>query len=320
MVSQDLAIGVYFSANDAVYEWAVAFLNSFRAYNHNLRLILIPFNEQCEKLLQLKQQYDFEVYSDPVFQQLEAIGEAFELGYAPTGPYWFRRYASFWGPLDRFMYLDARQVVLADLKPLIESLDRLEFDFLYYDCALDQVYESGSFRQTILRQGRGRGFNSGRWISRKGLFSIEEFERLAVEALKIRDQLNRRNTDQAFINYCCDSSAIRLGHLAEVVGGICQNGWARQSGAIYQSGGSFYLWDYGGLDHKKQVILLHWAGYKLNAFFPHRKIFERFRFQNASLLSWGCQASFWLLQGLRQPANLLRENRIFNTLYHQFKG
>jgi len=224
------SIGTYFSANDIVYDWAIAFLNSFRTFNPDLRLILIPFNNQCDRLLQLKEKYNFEVYIDSSFARLEAIGQAFELGHTPTGPYWFRRYASFWGPLDRFMYLDARQVVLADLKPFIGSIDHYGFDFLHYDCAIDQVYAPGILRQELLRQGKGRGFNSGRWISRKGLFSIEEFEQFATDALQIRDQLNPRNTDQAFINYCCDMKPIRYGHLAEVVGGVCQQGWARQRG------------------------------------------------------------------------------------------
>lgn len=115
-------MGVYFSANDAVYDWAIAFLNSFREFNPDLRLLLIPFNEECDRLLKLQDTYNFEIYTDPSFERLEAIGKAFELGHTPTGPYWFRRYAAFWGPCDRFMYLDARQVVLADLKPTIQAL------------------------------------------------------------------------------------------------------------------------------------------------------------------------------------------------------
>jgi hypothetical protein len=275
-VLKNSAIGVYFSANDVVYDWTIAFLNSFRTFNPELRLILIPFNEQCDRLLKLQTQYNFEVYNDPSFLRLEAIGKAFELGHTPTGHYWFRRYAAFWGPLDRFMYLDARQVVLANLIPLITALDEFSFDFLHYDCAINQVYEPGEFRQQLLRQGKGRGFLSGLWASRKGVFSLEEFEKLAVEALKIRDQLNPRNTDQAFINYCCDIKPVVSGHFAEVMGGICQNAWARQSGHIYKEKEKYYLWDYGGLNHKKQVILIHWAGYKWTDYFPHKFILLSF--------------------------------------------
>ncbi|MFN6481892.1 MULTISPECIES: hypothetical protein [unclassified Nostoc] len=313
------SIGVYFSANDVVYDWTIAFLNSFRTFNPDLRLILIPFNEQCDRLLKLSDTYNFEVYTDSSFSRLEAIGQAFELGYTPTGPYWFRRYASFWGVLEYFMYLDARQIVLAELKTFIEAVETLKFDFLHYDCAIDQVYELGAFRQELLRQDRGRGFLSGLWASRKGLFSIEEFELLAEGALKIRDQLNPRNTDQTFINYCCDMKPVRYGHLAEVIGGICQNGWARQSGKIYQKDGKYYLWDYGGLDHNKRVILIHWAGYRLNILMPHKYLFYRYLlvgmpFKKMASFYW---MFVWNLLILI-PIETCRRQRFFNITYHNF--
>jgi hypothetical protein len=321
IVINNLEIGVYFSANDVVYDWTIAFLNSFRKFNPNLRLILIPFNQQCDRLLELQTKYNFEVFIDPSFDRLEAIGQAFELGYTPTGPYWFRRYAPFWGPLDRFMYLDARQVVLADLTPLITALDESSFDFLYYDCAIDQVYEPGAFRQQVLRQGKGRGFNSGRWAARKGLFSIDEFELLATEALKIRNQLNPRNTDQAFINYCCDMKPMVSGHFAEVIGGICQNGWARQPGHIYQKGDKFYRWDYGGLDHKRQIILIHWAGYQWNDFFPEKLLLISFFAKQQNHLS--LFLTYVTLLSISLPKLFLKSlisQRKINNFYHYQKN
>ncbi len=66
-MSQEQNIGVYFSASDKVYDWTMAFLNSFLTFNPNLRLILIPFNEQCDRILQLQTQYNFEVDVDPSF-------------------------------------------------------------------------------------------------------------------------------------------------------------------------------------------------------------------------------------------------------------
>jgi hypothetical protein len=321
VVMKNSEFGVYFSANDVVYDWTIAFLNSFRKFNPNLRLILIPFNKHCDRLLQLQSKYNFEVFIDPSFDRLEAIGQAFELGHTPTGPYWFRRYSPFWGPCDRFLYLDARQVVLSDLTPLISALDEFDFEFLHYDCAIDQVYQQGEFRQELLRQGKGRGFLSGLWAARKGLFSIEEFELLAADALKLREQLNPRNTDQAFINYCCDIKALRYGHFAEVLGSICENAWARQSGTVYQSDGIYRLWDYGGQDHKKQVVLMHWAGHKLRSTMPNHHLFDRYFSKEMSLLD----VAIFRMKNIYDYLSLstisaVRENRIINILYHQLKA
>lgn len=313
-------IGVYFLGNDVVYDWAIAFLNSFRTFNPDLPLYLIPFNDDFDRLLSLKDTYNFHIYIDDSFSRLEAIGEAFELGYTKTGPYWFRRYAAFWGPLEKFMYLDTRQVILADIKPYIQALEQFDFDFLHYDCAIDQVYEVGEFRRKMLRQGRGRGFLSGLWASRRGLFSLEEFERLGEEALKIREQLNPRNTDQAFINYCCDMKPVRYGHFAEVIGGVCQDGWARKQGKIYQQDGKYFLWDYGGLDHKKQLFLLHWAGYQSPFAAPKWKLFYRYitqkeQLQNRILLY--LKSRFYSC--VYKTIGILRKNRLINQFYHQLK-
>jgi hypothetical protein len=309
-------IGVYFLGNDVVYDWAIAFLNSFRTFNPDLPLYLIPFNDDCDRLLSLKDTYNFHIYIDDSFSRLEAIGEAFELGYTKTGPYWFRRYAAFWGPLEKFMYLDTRQVILADIKPYIQALEQFDFDFLHYDCAIDQVYEVGEFRRKMLRQGRGRGFLSGLWASRRGLFSLEEFERLGEEALKIREQLNPRNTDQAFINYCCDMKPVRYGHFAEVIGGVCQDGWARKQGKIYQQDGIYFLWDYGGLDHNKQVILLHWAGYKIQGYLPCWEVLYYWRYYKTSFLHAKIKTIFSSFKYFFLFCyRLLRTNRHIHSLY-----
>jgi len=312
--------GIYFLANDVVYDWTIAFLNSFRTFNPDLPLYLIPFNDDCDRVLSLKDTYNFDIYTDESFSRLEAIGEAFELGYTKTGPYWFRRYAAFWGPVEKFMYLDTRQVILADLKPYIQALEEFDFDFLHYDCAIDQVYEVGEFRRNMLRRGGGRGFNSGRWASYRGLFSLEEFEQLGEKALQIREQLNPRNTDQAFINYCCDMKPVRYGHVAEVMGGICQDGWARKQGTIYKQNGKYFLWDYGGIYHNNQLILLHWAGYNLDPLIPFYEILLSFSLQNKSVLIT-CFVNLKSLfkRAINFPFNKLRKNRWINMSYHSLK-
>ena len=310
--------GVYFSANDVVYDWALAFLNSFRMFNPELRLLLIPFNDDCDRLLKLQDIYQFEIYTDPAFEQLEAIGQAFELGQTATGPYWFRRYAAFWGPCDRFMYLDARQVILASLSPIIRALDVYDFDLLHFDCAVDQVYEPSELRRSLLRQGKANGFNSGRWAARKGLFTLEDFEQLSEKALRLRQQLNLRNTDQAFINYCCDHKPLRSAHAAEVLGGICHTSWARQSGHVYLENGQYYLWDYGGLDHKKRYVLMHWAGYSMQSALPNRVILDSFRYRHLTFIQRKiCLLRSFLFSLLQSLKTSVKSNRVVNQTYHR---
>lgn len=269
--------GVYFSANDHVYSWTLALLRSFRKYNPDLQMYWIPFNEDSEKIEGLAEEFSFKTFIDPSFAELEKLGKAYELGYSQNGRYWFRRYAAFWGPLDYFIYLDARKVILDDLSHVLELLMGENYDFLYHDLAPDQVYEPGPLRRKFISDKGARSFLSGFWASRNQLFSREELLTLGNESLKHRDQLNPRNTDQAFINYCVDSRPeLKTGHIAELLGGYIHQGWAGQRGKVYQKQQNYYLWDYGGLDHKKKILLLHWAGYHWNDHLPQSHILNKF--------------------------------------------
>lgn len=307
-------IGVYFSANDAVYDWAVAFLNSFRQFNPELELFLIPFDDKYSKLNSLSSKYNFNVYLDTSFTRLEKIGLSLELGYSSYGPNWFRRYAAFWGPLDHFMYIDARFVILSDLKPFLQLLGQTGNDLLYNDTAIDQVYNYGPLRTELINNGKSKGFLSGAWTSKKGTFTLEEFEQYGKEALKYRNQLNARNSDQAFINYCCDRKSIKLVKQSELVEDFCHCAWAGQGGHIYiDSSLQYRLWNYGGLDHKKRLFLLHWAGYPLSPIMPESALFLKFSdYSFVKKIIFRFKVVFLLPQ-------LLIRNRHINQLYHRLK-
>ena len=275
-----MSAGVYFSANDRVLPWARCFLRSFRKRHPDLPLGLIPFNAETEVLAQLADEFHFQIFEpDPAFERLEAIGDRLEGGHSiGVGRYWYRRYAAFLkdAPFERFVYLDVRQLVLGSLQPYFDALAE-GLDFVYYDTALNQVYEPGPVRRDFLLQGKARGFNSGRWASRKGLFTLEDFERYTDQLVAIRDQMNPRNTDQFFINYACDLQGVRYGQVADFDGGLCQQGWAGQRGTPYQdNSGDWRLWDYGGLEHRRKLMLLHWAGYPLESWIPHFGMLTRF--------------------------------------------
>lgn len=269
--------GVYFSANDEVLQWTLPFLTSFRSHNPTMPLCLIPFDTNIEGILSLSDKFSFTIYEDESFFELEAIGRKLELGHASYGPNWFRRYAAFWGPFEDFIYLDARQVILSDLTEFLKATSTYDLDLVYYDTVLNQVYEPGPFRISALKSGYARGFNSGRWASRKGLFTLDLFRERLQEQLVLRSQLNQRNTDQAFINHCCDTERVRMAKISDLLGDVVCSGWARQPGQPYQDeSGIWRLWDHGGTEHKLRLILMHWAGYSAEDLLPNAALLRRF--------------------------------------------
>ncbi len=54
-------LGIYCLANDKVLDWMIAFLKSLRTYEPSRKLIVIPFDENIEKLSRLANKYN----SDP---------------------------------------------------------------------------------------------------------------------------------------------------------------------------------------------------------------------------------------------------------------
>lgn len=318
MQNSDARIGVFVLANDRVFDWLSAFLTSFRLYNPGLPLRLIPFDEQSSRCESLVRQAGGDVYrDDAAFERLEQIGRSLEIGTTTAGPHWFRRFAAFDGPFEVFAYLDCRMVVLADLTDFLAAAATFDVPLVHYDTAINQVYSDGPLRRDFCRQGLGHGFLSGIWASRKGLFSLEQMEAAGEELMAVRDQMNPRNTDQFFLNYLCDSHGLRACHLADLDSRFAHSAWANDRGAVYEDGGGVWRkWDFGGLQHRRQMLFLHWAGIQLHPAMPHFWLHRRFRRPRRGPLGL---LSDCASMAVGKIGHALRGNRWLNTAYHRIR-
>jgi len=313
--------GAYVLANDKVYEWTVAFLESFREHNPDLPLHLIPFDERCDRISCLRSTYQFQFFRHDSFDVLESIGEQLELGVTPIGPHWFRRFASFWGPLDEFIYLDCRMVVLADVAPLTGALEAYDCDFLHFEGGLDQVYDPGPVRTKLVVEQQAQGFNSGRWITKKGTFSPKEMKEAAAELVQHRDQMNRRNTDQFFLNYLVHTSDVRYASVHDLMPEVSRLTWPRIPGTIYRDDGQYRVWSYGRPEHDTRVVLMHWAGIGRSPGMERRWLFRRFWFRSKSRLE---TARLWIRELVLLPILVvwgwLERRRWVHEMYGAVRG
>lgn len=319
MRSSGQQVGVYVLANDKVFDWLAAFVNSFRVHNPTLSLLLIPFDEMSFRCEALVREAGGDVWRDePAFERLERIGGALEIGKTASGPHWFRRFAAFDGPFDAFAYLDCRMLVLADISPFAAAARAYDVPLIHYDAVINQVYNDGPIRSRFCREGLGHGFSSNIWASHKGLFSLEQMEAAAEELVAVRDQMNPRNTDQFFLNYLCDSHGLRVCHIADLDSRLAHCAWAYDRGTLYQDeDGIWRKWDFGGLQHRRQMIFLHWAGIQLHPAMPHFSVYSRFRRPGRGPLARLVES----VSGLAGKAmNRLRGNRTLNLLYHRVRG
>lgn len=307
--------GVYVLANDAVLPWTRSFVRSFRAYNPDLPLCLIPFDDASTACAALVREAGGSVLADDDrFQRLERVGAALERGHTTYGHHWFRRYLAFEGHYDRFLYLDTRIVVLSDLRPILHTLAAADLDVVHFDAWLNQVYRQGPLRTEFVRRGGGHGFLSGMWASRRGLFSLTQMETAGAELVAVRDQMNARNTDQFFINYLCDVHHVRMAHYADLDERVAHVCWAGDGHAVYRDGqGTWRKWAFGQPDHTRTVPFVHWAGFRRSPAMPLFHLHDRFQVRRYRLP----RRILGALRGVPgKVLEILRANRFVNAAYH----
>src|SRR5690242_11964430 len=97
-VSNDVKppLGVYFLANDRVLHWTIACLESLRIQEPDARLVLIPFNQQVDRIVALRDRYRFEVFDPPELAALDDVGARF-FPSQQVPRHTFRKFAVFWG-------------------------------------------------------------------------------------------------------------------------------------------------------------------------------------------------------------------------------
>lgn len=270
---------VYVLANDTVHEWFVALLRSIRRHMPRAKVRLIPFDSQIEKLRKLMSEFNFEVFEHESFPWLVEIGAKLELGRTPLGPNWFKRFGAFFGPDEVFAYIDARTLVLSDLEVAFDAVGLGSVDFVHFGGDPNQVFENGQVRRKFAAVGRCFGLNSGRWVSRSGLFSEEAMLAAAEFCMANRVQMNPRNTDQFFLNVLCAQSTARVVNFADLAGDFERDPWAFAHPRAYTKNGEVRVWAHGAMSHGKRLPLVHWAGVKLSSAMPLRRLWTDYRYE-----------------------------------------
>jgi hypothetical protein len=269
--------GVYCMANDGVHDWFVAFCESLRARvgAADLPLVVIPFDDRMDEIEPLRERYGFEILDDRALPRLDAIGERIWPG-RPGDWHSFRKLASFWGPLEDFVFLDADVVVLEDPRLFLDAYrDRSDgTQLMFFDWDMDMVYLPGELRDRMTAAG-ARGFNSGGFASSRGRLSIERLEQLAAEAEPVRDQFPPEvGGEQPFFNFCVDSLGWRTRSFQEELDdlAVC---WAGLD--IEWDGHRGRVADRTRPDFGKRLPFLHWAGSPLTPWMPHKRVFLDYR-------------------------------------------
>ncbi len=253
-----MAKGVYFIANDAIYELTVAFLKSFRIHNPSAPLCLIPYNDDIRRISRLAETYNFSCFADAtLFERCAEISRRFhdgkELGH-------YRKLAAWHGPFDEFIYIDTDTVVTSGVDFVYEFLKDHAFVVSSADIPeirnwvwKDSIYAAGALDERQIAFAASTGF----FCSTKGALIIDEAERKLPAALAIARHMELRAVEQPFLNYLMVTSGKSFDSIWNIV---------NQTGAR-----QFPIERWGGEKHDFlrfencctphfNVLFVHWAG------------------------------------------------------------
>jgi hypothetical protein len=214
--------GVYCLANDAVLDWFRPFLESLRRHDPMRRLVVIPYDDRISELERLSRQNGVELMGDATLGELDRLGGGR-----------FRKLAAFWGPLDRFLFLDADTVVLGALDHLFAVLDDAGAELLHTDADPD----------------------TGAFASRRGLVTLDDVRGLVPELA------------HGPIGHCCDRRGDGLLRFQEASPGLASSCWAG-AGPAHRSPYCASYCDKEG----RWVPFLHWAGFDRGPDMPNADV------------------------------------------------
>lgn len=271
---------MYITANDRFLEYAIAFLESLRAQEPEMPVVLIPYDENYHQVAQvLGDRFGVRVYEDLAFidrlshKLHEVFGENF---FARANQ--FRKQACWFGPFDRFIYLDIDLIILQKISPFLDALEQTDFICCDYQHAggianvfSPRVLEAGVFSAAELRDI----FNGGLWGAKKGLISEQDLYDCFQECAQHPEyfDFSQKTSDQPIINYLILKRVPNRRNLAL---------WPQKNAGSW-AGSSHFVWQGDCLMDPKAdrpVPYLHWAGIRIQPGCPYWDLWKSYRYRS----------------------------------------
>lgn len=259
---QEKTRGVYFLASDGTLELAHAFLNSFRRFNPEIPLCLVPFDAHFSEIAKLREKFNFSILaSEELFESCDEISRRFH-GYV-LGTY--RKLCLWEGIFDEFIYIDVDTVILSNLDFVFAILDEYDFVTSHSNMPENQsMVWKPSINGTgkLAREQIDFAANTGFISSKKGTLSLGEIEGKTEESLQLAEHMELFCMEQPFLNYLIVTSGKKYTSLFVLDyrskakhSGIKHELWVGTEGWEVDGGRIFKP----GKKHKGR-LLVHWAG------------------------------------------------------------
>lgn len=272
--------GVYFLANNTVFEQVVAFLRSFRTHNPDIPLCLIPYNDDVDRITALSHAYSFSILVNPaLMRECDSIGENFHGKVLGT----YRKLAAWEGIFESFIYIDVDTVVTGPINFAFEQLAHGDYIASHSDIENIRcwVWKDNVYATHLLTAPQiAFAANTGFFVSRRGIFPIEHCRAKVQGALQLKDSMELGCMEQPFLNYLVVTSGYKYTSLLKLLKSgtsaeACVEWWAGTPGGPVDNGKIIH-------PDGSHVFLVHWAGIwqqkdSSSAEFPYKDLWEFYR-------------------------------------------
>lgn len=275
--------GVYFIANNHVLDMAIAFLASFRCFNSDIKLCLIPYDDKFDQIEALQSEFGFEIYRDQdVLKACDDISNQFH-GHT-VGAY--RKLAAWTGPFDEFLYIDIDTIVHDSVDFVFDQFQEADILTSHSNNADTRkwVWKDSIDGPTVGLSQKQIAYaaNTGFIVCRKASMDFSWMQSRVAAGLKIKDDMELGCMEQPFLNYLIVTSGNSYSSFGciELDWEFPRELWAGTPGAKLVDGELKSPW--GG-----PVLFIHWAGVwrareSLDEM-PYRDLWLHFRNMNTSL-------------------------------------
>lgn len=260
--------------NDAVFEQALAFLESFRIHNPRLKLAMIPFADDIQKIERLAPIFDFEILKLDT-SRWDEMAHDFYPGVETKYKNRLRKLAIFDLDHPAVMYIDLDTVILQDLTFVAEKLCNDSVDFICTAIKNDPWVYNEKFK-THAQFAQSKRFSDGFFA-----FNARKIGHKAYTILRDNKALyyDVRATDvysQPATNFVVDMLGLRVAEVYRIYPNVSPQTW--YAGRLTEVDGTVLSQDGG------RVLFVHWAGpvdftrdFKLKSLFEHFQIAARAR-------------------------------------------
>lgn len=269
--------GIYIVANDKVIDNAIALINSIRLHDPEVEIYLVPFDRNYQKIANvLEQKHDVKLFPDLEFIEdfTQKVSEIFDRDFLVL-PNKLRKFVLWFGPLEKFLYIDTDIIVFQKPSAVLNYLDDYEFlccDYHYKKRKIKDIFSDFVLEQDIFTKLQLEDvFNSGFWASKKGIFSESRLYQLLKECAEHREyfDFSSKTTDQPLLNYVILKSTQKRLNLVK----IHENEPGSWAGSTH-----FQERDYILYDGEQPLKYVHWAGTPMRSGGPYRELWEYYRY------------------------------------------